>query len=347
MEVFYLIYIYDNLEHQLTSDNKYLESIVNINNEVTKNSDEVPSHHENKNKPLCNIIESTNTIANNSSNERNTKENTQSFKSKLTDRLAFFQTRKPNVVNLIEKEKPHEIEQHSAILNNEDNHQEKNPAQQSSFNKPIVNKQNLLDRFNKNANKEPIKIKFSQPVKEKKEILKINYREKEKEEVIDGEEVKPIEIHEDNDVNNENHDIPPTEIKLTPVEQDKLMKRMISAKGVNKGLTKGKDLGKSKASEKIMGLATMFMGRVGSKEISEENKAKNTYLLTNDTDIQLFGDDNKQITVNKQSEEPEPEENSIKIDKKSMEDIMLEKPMYNKKACKKRTPKVFILKEDS
>ncbi len=346
MEVFFLFYIYDNLEHLLTSDYKFSENIANINDEVTKNSDEIPTHHENLNKPLSNVIESTNTNENNSNDGKNIKEDKQSFKSKLTDRLAFFQTRKPNVVNLIEKEKPHEKEQHPAILNKQDNLQGKNPIQQSSFNKPILNKPNLLDRFNKNVNKEPIKIKFSQPGKEEKEILKV--KDKEKEEIIQNKEEKPIENHEENETHNhENHDIPPAEEKLTPVDQEKLMKRMISAKGVNKGLTKGKDLGKSKASEKIMGLATMFKDRVGSKEISEENKVKNTYLLTNDTDIQLFGDDNKQITLNKLSEEPESQENNIKIDKKSMVDIMLEKPMYNTKVTKKRTPKVFKLKEDS
>jgi hypothetical protein len=325
--------------------------IQNSNNEISKNLD-AHQNHENLNKSN-HVVEATNP---NTSDVINKKGDTQSFKSKITDRLAFFQLRKPNIINTpIEIEKPQKIEHNTLIMNYQDKPHEKTETQHNSFNKPIINKTNLLDRFIKNDNKEPIKIKIPQsvkiekPNKNEKEIEKVKEEEKAKD--VPHKEEKQILIHEENEIhydnNHEKKDTQLTEVKLTSVQQDKLMKRMISAKSTNPDSTKEKDLGKNKASIKIMGLASMFIGKLVPKDKPEDPQVKQTYLLTNDADIQLVGDEIKQIPDNKTSGEPESQKRRLNIERKSVVDIMLEKPMNIRKATKKREPKVFKLKEDS
>lgn len=240
------------------------------------------------------------------------QEETNSLKKKLTDRLALFENKKNPIV----------VEKKINLPCIDNTKGDKNDVC-PEHNRLIANKPNLLDRFNKNVNKGPVIVKQT-IINEEKEIIHTNKEEKE-------------EIN--NNLSN---------IKLNTVEQAKLMKRMISAKE-NKCPMMGKDLGKSKASEKIMGLASMLQNKLGPKE-SSESEEKNKFLLTNDADIQIINTDNKDIVNNEVTPEKnthiEKDERQIIIERKSLTEILFEKPLYKSKTVKKRTQKVFQLKEE-
>lgn len=293
-----------------------------------------------------NLTDQTNHIVTSNSNKN---DEFTGLKSKLSDRLALFENKMPLVmakkdpiIPIAKLEKP---EQHPSIAN-----------------KINANKPNLLDRFNKNVNKNPVMIKHMPMFNMEKETPKLVRVEKE----IQGSETKEeksieksIEVNFEpeferetpHEVRQETQEIVP-EIVYTPNDQEKLMKRMISAKGVKKGLTNAKDLGKAKASEKILGLANMLQNKVGPKQGDNLND-KNKFLLLNDADIQVFNEENKRIDIEEIKNEKEPENNAYDIDKnirlerKSVVEMILEKPMYKANVIKKRKQRVFKLKEDA
>ena len=182
----------------------------------------------------------------------------------------------------------------------------------------------------------PVKLeKENQPVEKEEKENKVELNEEKENQQESKEEIQEI--------------IP--EIKYTPHEKEKLMNRLMSAKGVNKGLTKTKEIGKSKASEKIMGLANMLNNRIGPKQV-EDSHLKNTFLLTNDADIQLYNEDNKLINLEnkilEESEKPnEVEKENKKSETKDLVDIILDKPIFKGKIVKKRTQIIFKLKDES
>jgi hypothetical protein len=221
------------------------------------------------------------------------------------------------------------------------------PKSLDKANIPISNKVNLLNRMNKDKDKEPIRMMGFKPEKENKEIIGLTDSLNTKE---------PNDTHEPSEGTHHVSFLP------TPskAEQEKLIKRIASAKGMAKGLTKDKVLAQ-KTSERIMGMASMLQNRI----VNPVEQPKKKFLL-NDDDIQQIDDEKKPETLEdkinmlrlnpmislgsfphhpilKHSSHEEAYTSHGFFSGKSFEDIMLEKP-FNKNV-KKKAKQEFILPE--
>jgi len=112
-----------------------------------------------------------------------------------------------------------------------------------------------------------------------------------------------LDEHENNDkkiqdLQEKNQEIPHSSFIPAPskTDQEKLMKRITSAKGMAKGLTKPKGCLTQKTSERIMGMASMLQNKMVNPVVDAknnlENQPKKKFLLEDD-DIQRIDDEKK------------------------------------------------------
>jgi hypothetical protein len=236
-------------------------------------------------------------------------------KSKLADKMNIFENK-------------NKIEKANANTNSTFNH---SLNTQNNINRPG---NNILSRMNKD--KEPMKIIGVQPVKNDVVKFPNNKNENKIENKNENNNDDSTHAPQKNNIT-ENVFIPPTKNE----DKEKLMKRITSAKNMNKINTQEKGLGVKKTSEKIMGMANMLQNRFTNptqidqeKELNkmlETEPIKNKFLLSEDNDVQQF-DDEKNI-----------DQNNPQNTHKDVINMIMEKPT---KIVKKRTIKNFELKED-
>ena len=207
-----------------------------------------------------------------------------------------------------------------------------------------TNKINLLNRMNKD--KEPTRLMGIRQTP----VSVIEHK-------LDSTHLVNETIQEGN-VNNKNETLVDDNphIELAPLksgDQDKLMKRMISAKGMNKGLTKDKGDFNKKQSEKIMGMASMLQSKLThqpGQELQSGVMPPMKKFLLSDDDIQQIDDEHKTVVshgdnklnfhINK-NENFENVSGVVNLENKSLVEIILEKP--TNKRVKKKTRGEFIL----
>jgi hypothetical protein len=193
-------------------------------------------------------------------------------------------------------------------------------------NSNIANKINLLNKTNQKPNNNPTKIILKPIPNEDKTKETQNHLIQE--EPNDKEIIPTIEVIQPQE---EIH--PPVPQTTNPIDKEKLMKRITSAK-FNKGSSQAKVL-TDKKSEKIMGMAEMLQSRLNPSirpetrelnKIFDDNKSKKSFNLMNiDSDIQRVEDD-RLILDDRQLKEVSP--------KKEIIDILLEKPTVRKSVRK-------------
>lgn len=205
-------------------------------------------------------------------------------------------------------------------------------------------KNNLLNRMNKDKNKGPTKIISTQ---ENNNIT--NTSPSKTVNIV----ITPSDNAEQSGENkNETEDTTYPNLPQTkPQDKEKLMKRIASAKGMQKGLTtKNTQLGDRKISQRIMGLANQL------QDVLQVDHPKKSFNIQ-DEDIQRLDDDNiKEDYSHKINNIPRmsmlrpllnrTDEYELKLEKKDVQDIILDKPIVNVSKTRKATKKNFNLENN-
>jgi hypothetical protein len=196
------------------------------------------------------------------------------------------------------------------------------------------------DKSTNGSNK--VNLLLNRMNKEKEKMISTNKELYIKETKKDDRISNSIEHRENNEENIERSE-PSTFIPApSKTDQEKLMKRITSAKGIAKGLSQAKGGLTQKTSEKIMGMASMLQNRMMNPVGNNIQEPKKKFILE-DEDIQRIDDEKKPENLEK-NENCSIHINPNQILGKSLEDIILEKP-FNKN-IRKITKRDFKLPEE-
>jgi hypothetical protein len=327
---------------------KKLEDLGRLEENVEKTTSHNNEIHIGMNSGHINInhnIQTGNVTSYNSSLHSNTfanynvNSNFPEVRPKMNDRLAMFENKNkiPEKPLLAKAPDTHYNTPAGVIFN-----------KNSNLNNNNNKNSNVLSRMNK-ENKEPLKlvalhqneIKNDQVIDKNNPIIKSAVNDNSKIEVKDESIENPEEL---------------TATKSS--DQDKLMKRIATAKKNKSTLKASVDKTANNASTKIIGMAAMFQNKLPAPKSHEQEKElnkllgenvdgpKKSFLLDADEDVQLINENSEKISQKIQ----EHNDDDLFANKNQVKDlfvdILLEKPTTHYAQRKKTTRKEFTIPKD-